>query len=178
MNAATEKAPIPMFTEHNAVRGDLREDGARFAGWTPGGSEWWAYSEEDFAPLCDRLDELRAKHEDKKTRRVKLTPAQFEIVEDVIASRAEGHDFHQRFKLRKTYIEGTSEQLADLATFVDPEDLAHWSEAGSTQSFTDAALAFAWRSGFVSGTLLRAKLEGKPTTLAAAKREAKRLRPF
>jgi hypothetical protein len=110
-----------------------------------------------------------------KIRRVKLTPAQWEIMVDVIDTREPGHDF-EAFNLRKTYIEGTSDLLDDIATFVDPDDLAMLAECGSMKAQTDAELTFIWRSAYASALMLRGKLEGKPTTITIARREAAHLR--
>jgi hypothetical protein len=141
-------------------------------GTSPSGVEWIAHKPENVEPMRLRLAVLKARHADRTVRRVKLTPTQFELVLDVLDNRPEG-DQLERVNLRRTFIEARGEDLVDIASLLEPSQIAEFAECGSMRAQTDAELAFVWRSAYAGALLLVARLNGGSMTLKSARKAAK-----
>lgn len=132
----------------------------RYVGTTPAGAEWVAYDEAQFERMARRFDYM-------VVRRVKLSPASYAIIEDLLALREGGC----RLWLRKTYIEGRGVDLADLAAEVEDEaENAAEAAASLVHSDNPAQQEFAYRAAYVGHLVLAERLRGKKVGRLARKR--------
>lgn len=135
-----------------------------FIGITPAGCEWVAYRAEAVETMTSRLAALQARHAAKQakraaptTRRVKLTTeAQHEMLVRFLADDSTA-------TLRKTYIETTEAELAELAQFIEDETADAMTAAadGAMTAQSDQEVAFAAIAGGMSCAILAARLRGQ-----------------
>lgn len=133
-------------------------------GISPAGTQWIARKAADVAPMTERLAALTARHAAKQaardaatgTRRVKLTPAQRDLVERFLTEDSTA-------TLRKTYVETTEAELLELAELIDEEtdDAMEDAASASMRAETDSEIAFAAIAGGMSCQILAAKLRGQ-----------------
>lgn len=108
----------------------------------------------------------------KKTLRVKLTPAQADLIDTQLGGREETRAHYEKAGVRfaRTYVEGPADLLGELGDEIDPEERAMFAQAGNAQ--TDNEVLFAGRTAFMSAYMLRAKLNGRKVLASVARRKA------
>ncbi len=141
-------------------------------GTSPAGVEYWARYEGDVEAFQKALERHHARAAAKAAKpvRVKWTPAQRDRVMEGFSQESLDRFAEEGVVLRSTFVEGTKEQLADIAGMLDPE--AEADMAGTGYASTEEQVVFSQRAAYASTLMLQRRLQGREITASKARRIA------